>query len=32
MQGAAGVGTMLLQLDAVERGERPLVTLPDSPF
>jgi lantibiotic modifying enzyme len=32
MQGAAGVGTMLLHLDAVERGERPLVTLPDSPF
>jgi lantibiotic modifying enzyme len=32
MQGAAGVGTMLLHLDAAERGERSLVTLPDSPF
>ena len=32
MQGAAGVGTALLHLDAAERGARGHVTFPDSPF
>jgi lantibiotic modifying enzyme len=32
MQGAAGIGTLLLKLDAVERGERVRVVLPDSPY
>lgn len=32
MQGAAGVGTVLLHLDAAERGARWDVTFPDSPF
>ncbi|MEJ7811031.1 MAG: hypothetical protein WKG32_11530 [Gemmatimonadaceae bacterium] len=32
MQGAAGIGTLLLRLDAAERGARPAPTLPDSPF
>lgn len=32
MQGAAGVGTYFLHLDAAERGERPRIELPDSPF
>ncbi|MFN2565231.1 MAG: lanthionine synthetase LanC family protein [Gemmatimonadaceae bacterium] len=32
MQGAAGIGTLLLKLDAVERGARPRVVLPDSPY
>ncbi|MGH3117465.1 MAG: lanthionine synthetase LanC family protein [Gaiellales bacterium] len=32
MQGAAGIGTWLLHLDAFERKRRPLITLPDSPF
>ncbi|MDQ6887142.1 MAG: hypothetical protein M3068_07575, partial [Gemmatimonadota bacterium] len=32
MQGAAGVGAWLLRLDAFERGARPVITLPDSPF
>jgi lantibiotic modifying enzyme len=32
MQGAAGVGTVLLHLDAAERGARWAITLPDSPF
>jgi lantibiotic modifying enzyme len=32
MQGAAGIGTWLLHLDAFERRQRPLITLPDSPF
>lgn len=32
MQGAAGIGTWLLQLDGFQHGRKPLVTLPDSPF
>jgi lantibiotic modifying enzyme len=32
MQGAAGVGTLLLHLDAADRGAKALVTFPDSPF
>jgi lantibiotic modifying enzyme len=32
MQGAAGVGTYFLHRDAAERGERPRIELPDSPF
>lgn len=32
MQGAAGIGTLLLKLDAVEQGARPRVVLPDSPY
>jgi lantibiotic modifying enzyme len=32
MQGAAGVGCLLLRLDAVDRGGRPRVVLPDSPY
>ncbi len=32
MQGAAGIGMLLLRLDAHRRGREPLVTLPDSPF
>jgi lantibiotic modifying enzyme len=32
MQGAAGIGMFLLRLDAVERGKRPAITFPDSPF
>jgi hypothetical protein len=32
MQGAAGMGAWLLQFDAFERGRKPLITLPDSPF
>ncbi len=32
MQGAAGIGTWLLHLDAFDRKRRPLVALPDSPF
>ena len=32
MQGAAGIGTMFLHLDAHERGARPRITLPDSPW
>ena len=32
MQGAAGVGTVLLHLDAAERNSRWAVTFPDSPF
>lgn len=32
MQGAAGVGTFLLHLDAHARGRRPRIVLPDSPF
>jgi len=32
MQGAAGVGTFLLHLDALERGEQPGIIFPDSPF
>ncbi|MDQ3997241.1 MAG: lantibiotic modifying-like protein, partial [Gemmatimonadota bacterium] len=32
MQGAAGIGTLLLKLDAVDRGGRLRVVLPDSPY
>ena len=32
MQGAAGIGMLLLQMDAVERGEMPAIVFPDSPF
>lgn len=32
MQGAAGVGTFFLQLDALERGAPWLFPLPDTPF
>ena len=32
MQGAAGIGTLLLKLDAVERGAKARVLLPDSPY
>ena len=32
MQGAAGVGTVLLHLDAAERGRNWDVTFPDSPW
>ncbi len=32
MQGAAGVGTFFLQLDALERGEAWRLPLPDTPF
>jgi lantibiotic modifying enzyme len=32
MQGAAGIGAWLVRLDQFERGLRPALTLPDSPF
>ncbi|MGH9944537.1 MAG: lanthionine synthetase LanC family protein, partial [Pyrinomonadaceae bacterium] len=32
MQGAAGIGTWLLHLDAFERGKRASIVWPDSPF
>jgi len=32
MQGAAGIGTFLLYLDAFERGKSRLIRLPDTPF
>ena len=32
MQGAAGIGTYFLHLDALEQGTGPAVVLPDSPF
>jgi hypothetical protein len=32
MQGAAGVGAFFLHLDAAQRGESPLVTIPDTPW
>jgi lantibiotic modifying enzyme len=32
MQGAAGIGTLLLKLDAVERKARTRIVLPDSPY
>ncbi len=32
MQGAAGIGMWLLRLDAFERGAKPAITFPDSPF
>lgn len=32
MQGAAGVGAFFLHLEAAQRGESPLVTIPDTPW
>jgi lantibiotic modifying enzyme len=32
MQGAAGIGMWLLRLDAAERGRKPFVSFPDSPY
>ena len=32
MQGAAGIGSLLLELDAAERGRTAKIHLPDSPF
>jgi len=32
MQGAAGIGTYFLHLDALEQGTDPAIVLPDSPF
>jgi len=32
MQGAAGIGSYFLHLDALEQGTEPAITLPDSPF
>jgi lantibiotic modifying enzyme len=32
MQGAAGIGALLLKLDAIERGRRVRIVLPDSPY
>lgn len=32
MQGAAGIGTLLLKLDAVERKTRPRIVFPDCPY
>jgi uncharacterized protein YyaL (SSP411 family) len=32
MQGAAGIGLFLLHLDALERGQRVKIVLPDTPF
>ena len=32
MQGAAGIAMSFLHLDAFDRGRRPAITLPDSPF
>jgi len=32
MQGAAGVGMLLLHLDALERHKKPSIVFPDSPF
>jgi lantibiotic modifying enzyme len=32
MQGAAGIGTWLLHLDAFEQGRQPFLRLPDSPY
>lgn len=32
MQGAAGVGMLLLHLDALERDKKPSIVFPDSPF
>jgi lantibiotic modifying enzyme len=32
MQGAAGIGAWYLRLDAFERGKKPLIVFPDSPF
>jgi lantibiotic modifying enzyme len=32
MQGAAGIGMLLLHLDGFQRGKKPSIVLPDSPF
>jgi hypothetical protein len=32
MQGAAGIGMLLLHLDGFERGKKTPITFPDSPF
>jgi lantibiotic modifying enzyme len=32
MQGAAGIGAWYLRLDAFERGKKPLIRFPDSPW
>lgn len=32
MQGAAGIGMLLLHLDVFQRGEKPSIRFPDSPF
>ena len=32
MQGASGIGAWLLQMDAFERRQKPMITLPDNPF
>jgi hypothetical protein len=32
MQGAAGVGMLLLHLDGFDRGRKAAITFPDSPF
>jgi lantibiotic modifying enzyme len=32
MQGAAGIGMLLLRLDSHERGKRPAILFPDTPF
>ena len=32
MQGASGIASVLLDIDAVERGQAPCLTVPDSPF
>ena len=32
MQGAAGIGLWLLRLEEYERGQQPLLVLPDNPF
>ena len=32
MQGAAGIGMLLLHLDGFERGKKARISLPDSPF
>src|SRR5690606_37541193 len=32
MQGAAGIGVSLLHLDALERGRKERIRLPDNPF
>jgi lantibiotic modifying enzyme len=32
MQGAAGIGMLMLRLDDLERNKKPAVTFPDSPF
>jgi hypothetical protein len=32
MQGAAGIGALLLQMDALDKGRPWTLRLPDSPF